>query len=82
MFNLNKSILSGIPSSTLLQWLTEAQNAYKELILGRRAVTVSYDGKSTTFTAGNKSDLQEWIDLLQRALGINKGRRALRPYFR
>jgi gpW len=82
MFNQNKSILSGVPSSTLQQWLTEAQNAYKELVLGRRAVTVSYDGKSTTFTAGNKADLQEWIDLLQRALGINKGRRALRPYFR
>lgn len=78
----NRTILSGIPSSTLQQWLTEAQFAYKQLVTGRREVTVSYEGKSTTFTNANKSDLQEWIDLLQRALGINKGRRAIRPYFR
>jgi hypothetical protein len=82
MFDQNKSILSGIPSSTLLQWLTEAQNAYRELVTGRRPVTVSYDGKSTTFSVSQKADLQEWIDLLQRALGVNKGRRPLRPYFR
>jgi hypothetical protein len=82
MFDQNTSILSGVPQVKLQQYLVEAQNAYKELILGRRPVSVSYDGKSTTFAIADKAALEAWITLLQQALGINKGRRALRPYFR
>lgn len=82
MFNPNNTILSGQPRATLQQWLTQAQNAYAQLVTGAKVVSVSYDGKSAQYTAANQADLVQWIGLLQRQLGINRGRRALRPYFR
>lgn len=78
IFVQDRSVLSGIPRATIEQWLTEAQTAYMQLMVGQRVVTVSYEGKSTTFEAANITKLQEWIALLQQALGINRGRRAMR----
>jgi hypothetical protein len=62
--------------------LSEAQAAYAQLITGGKPVSVSYDGKSVTYTAAEQAGLVQWIGLLQRQLGINHGRRALRPFFR
>lgn len=82
MFDPNNTILAGQPSATLQVWLTQAQTAYMQLVTEGRPVTVSYDGKSVTYERSNDAALQNWIGLLQRQLGMNVGRRALRPYFR
>jgi hypothetical protein len=82
MFNPNNTILSGQPPAMLRQWLTDAQAAYAQLVTGAKVVSVSYDGKSATYTAADQAALVQWIGLLQRQLGINRGRRALRPFYR
>jgi hypothetical protein len=83
MFNPNESLLAGTPRQTLQQWLREAQHAYHELMTGGKPVTVSYDGKSTTFQTTDSPKLASWIALLQAQLGMRTHRRqALRPYFR
>jgi gpW protein len=82
MFNPNNTILAGQPRPTLQLWLTQAQAAYMQLVTGGKPVSVAYDGKSVTYTAANQADLAQWIGLLQRQLGINRGRRALRPFYR
>jgi hypothetical protein len=81
-FNPNETMLAGLPKATLQQWLTTAQSAYMQLITGGKPISVSYDGKAVTYTAAGAAQLQAFIMLLQRQLGINRGRRALRPYFR
>lgn len=81
-FNPNATILSGQPAATLQQWLSQAQTAYMQLLTGGKPVSVAYDGKSVTYTAAESAALAQWIGLLQRQLGINRGRRALKPYFR
>jgi hypothetical protein len=81
MFNPNNTILSGQSPATLQLWLTQAQSAYAQLATGARVVSATYDGKSVTYKAGDQATLVQWISLLQRQLGVNRGRRALRPYF-
>lgn len=81
-FNQNNTILSGLSRASLQQMLTDAQSAYALLLTGGKPVSVSYDGKAVTYTAANQADLVQWIGLIQRSLGVNRGRRALRPYFR
>ena len=82
MFNPNRTILAGVPVATLQLWLGQAQTAYAALVTGGKAQSLSYDGKSVTYSQANRGDLESWISLLQRQLGVNHGRRALRPYFR
>ena len=80
---VNVTVLTGIPQATLLQYLADAQAAYAMLSTGGRIVSVSYEGKSVTYTQGNIAQLMNWIMMLQRALGMGGiGRRAIRPYFR
>jgi hypothetical protein len=81
-FNPAGSLVAGQSVVTLRQWLSDAQTALAALMTGRREVVVAYDGKSVTYSAANRSDLEAWISLLQQQLGLNKGRRALRVYFR
>jgi hypothetical protein len=81
-FDPSRTILAGVAKPTLQQWLSDAQTAYASLMTGRREVTVSYDGKSVTYSNANMSGLTNWIGLLQRQLGTGCGRRAMRPYFR
>jgi gpW len=76
------TILTGVPQATLQVWLTEARAAYAQLASGGKIVSVSYDGKSTTFSQANIENLESWIELLMRALGMGRVRRAIRPYFR
>jgi hypothetical protein len=82
MFDPNKTILAGIPRATLQQYLADAQAAYASLMAGGRPVSVGYEGKTVTYSAANRGDLENWIGLLQRQLGMNCGRRAIRPYYR
>lgn len=82
MFNQNNTILSGLSRPVLQQMLSDAQTAYAQLITGAKVVSVSYDGKSAQYTAANTAALVQYIGLIQRCLGVNRGRRALRPYFR
>lgn len=81
-FDPNQTILAGVAPATLQQWLADAQAALQSLMTGRREVTVSYDGKSVTYSNASKGDLQMWIMQLQRQLGVGGRRRALRPYYR
>ena len=83
MFNVNQSILAGTSTAARQQWLLDAQTAYAQLMTGGKPVTVSYEGKSVTYTATEGAQLLSWIGLLQASLGITRRpRRALRPYFR
>lgn len=82
MFNQNNTILSGLSRPVLQQMLSDAQTAYTLLLTGGKPVSVSYDGKAVTYTAANSAELVQYIGLIQRCLGVNRGRRALRPYFR
>ena len=82
IFNLNSSMLAG---TTVLQrqaWLAQAQTAYADLMMGGKPVSVSYEGKSVTYSAADASRLSNWIDLLLMSLGQGQRRRAIRPYFR
>lgn len=76
------TVLTGVDPATLQLWLSDAQAALQGLMTGRREVTVAYDGKSVTYSNASKGDLIMWIGQLQRALGVGRPRRALRPYFR
>lgn len=81
-FNIRDSIFAGLSRTTMQAMLTEAQTAYRQLMIGGKPVSVSYDGKAVTYTAADKANLVQYIEELQVALGYNKGRRALRPMFR
>jgi transposase-like protein len=81
-FNPRQTILAGVSQATLQQWLTQAQQAYADLVSGAKVVSVGYDGKTATYTQAQRADLEAWIELLQRQLGRGGRRRALRPYFR
>jgi len=82
-FDPSQTVLAGVPYSTLQTWLANAQTAYANLNMGASmVVSVGYDGKNVTYTQTSIPQLEAFIALLQRQLGINHGRRALRPYFR
>jgi hypothetical protein len=49
--------------------LAEAEAALHALTLGQKAQTVSYDGKSVTYTAANIGDLRSYILQLKAQLG-------------
>lgn len=82
MFTQSQSILAGLTQDQLQLMLTEAQTAYGQLMAGGKVVSVSYEGKSVTYSQAQSGDLVSWIMLLQRALGIGGSRQAIRPYFR
>ena len=81
-FNVNNTVVAGMSQAQLQAALTSAQQAYVQLVSGVRIATVSYDGKSVSYRSSDISQLNAFIMLLQRALGINFGRRAIRPLFR
>jgi hypothetical protein len=75
-------MLAGVSTVTLRSWLTTAQQAYADLMMGGKPVSVSYDGKSVTYMQTDRAALESWIILLQRQLGLICARRAIVPYFR
>lgn len=85
-FNPCKSVLAGVPNATLQLWLSGAQNAYNQLMIGGKPVKASYtqgDGvKQVEFTPTNATALMGYILLLQSQLGlIRRARRPLNPLF-
>jgi hypothetical protein len=81
-FDPSRTVLAGQPAATLQAWLTSAQQAYAALMIGQSEITVGYDGKTVTYVQADVARLEGFITLLQRQLGVNAGRRALRPWFR
>lgn len=83
MFDPSTSDLAGIPRATLLQWLTEAQQAMHDLVTGAKGESYSYsqgDGaKSVTYTRANIGQLRGYIAELKAQLGVRRARRAIRP---
>jgi hypothetical protein len=80
------AMLIGVPQATLQTWLLDAQTAYQLMMISGQPQTVSYgqgDGqKSVTFSRStNAGQLAAWIGMLQMALGIGCGRRAIRVQF-
>lgn len=80
-YNPNNSILAGVSRDTLTLWLTQAQQAMADLMMGAKVVTVSYEGKNVSYTPADSAKLTEWIAMLQAQLSGKRTRRALRPYF-
>jgi hypothetical protein len=54
---------------TLEQKIIEAEDALHELSLGRSVVTVTRDGKSLTYNAANRVDLERYLANLKSQLG-------------
>ena len=81
-FDQNRTVLAGLSTTQLQALLAQAQTAYFNLMTGAKVVTAGYDGKTVTYTQSNISDLQNFVLLIERALGIHRGRRALFPIFR
>lgn len=79
---LHESVLKGLPTSTVQSWLTIAQGALQNLMIGQYSVTVSYSDKSVTYTQPQIAQLTQWIHFLQRVLNTVPPRRAIRPFFR
>ena len=79
------SYLVGVPSATLSQWLSDAQQAYHDLQTGVKGETYSYtqgDGsKAVTYTRADLTQLNRYIQDLATALDLMPRRRAIRPIF-
>lgn len=59
---------------TLNSQLAEAELAYHTLMTGGQAQSVSYDGKSVTFTQANAERLQAYITTLKERIAALEGR--------
>jgi gpW len=82
-FDPSQTVLGGLSTAQLQAALTSAQQSYLALMTGQEmVVSVGYDGKTVTYLQTDVVKLESLIALLQRMLGINHGRRALRPIFR
>jgi len=80
------SVLAGIAATTLHAWLSQAQQAYQDLMVGAKAVTLTYgmgDGqKSVTYHRIDSPKLLAWIGQLQAELRMpGCGRRAMAPRY-
>lgn len=67
------------PEETALYqtWLAEAKSGLHQLMTGRKAVTLSYNGESVTYRQTDEASLRRYINELSAALGlISSARRA------
>lgn len=67
------SIYTGISTATLQSRLTEAQDAYHALSLGKQTVSLSIGDKRLTFTPADTRRLASYIAQLQREIAIASG---------
>ncbi|MFZ2872759.1 gpW family head-tail joining protein [Zavarzinia sp.] len=58
--------------------LAEAEAALHALSIGRRSVSVSYEGKAVTYTAGNIGELRAYVAELKAKLALLDGARPAR----
>lgn len=80
--DVNKTTFAGMSIAEIRTWYTAAQRSYLDLVSGGKPVTVSYEGKSVTYTAADANRLKSLIDEAQAILGYGRQRRALTPIFR
>jgi len=77
--------LIGVDPATLQLWLSQAQQAYQDLMMGNKPEAVAYtqgDGsRSVTYTRANMAALQQRIRELTAALGLSGPRRAIGVLF-
>jgi hypothetical protein len=57
----------------LQAWLAEAEEARHELLIGRKTVTVSSNGKSQTYAQTDLGKLDAYIVSLRSQLGLPTG---------
>ena len=71
-------------TATLEARLAEAEAALHDLLVGKKAVQVDYDGRRTAFAAGEEGKLRQYIQELKGALGRSdaRTRRAIGVTFR
>lgn len=78
----DRTIFAGMSIPQVQAWYTIAQAQYLALIAGGKPVTVSYEGKSVTYTPADVARFRATLDEAQKILGFGRQRRALRPIFR
>lgn len=59
---------------TTQEKLAEAESALHELMLGKRVVSISRNGKALTFSATNRVDLELYIAQLKQQLNTTSRR--------
>lgn len=74
------SIYTGIATTTLQTWLTEAQTAYHALAIGKSSASLSLGDKRVAFTAAEIPALRAHIASLQTAIAVNTGTSTGQPY--
>lgn len=67
------SYLVGVDAVTLALWLSEAQIARHKLATGTKEASVSYEGKSVTFTQSDLFRLDVYIGDLLKAIAELSG---------
>ncbi|MBO0142272.1 phage tail protein [Agrobacterium sp. Ap1] len=60
------------PEETALyqSWLTQAKTALHQLAIGKKTVTLSYNGETITYDKTDEGRLRRYIGELEVALGI------------
>ncbi|MGD9766862.1 MAG: phage head-tail joining protein [Pseudolabrys sp.] len=58
---------------TLQAQLVEAEGALHQLLIGRRTASISYDGKSVTYTQATINELRNYIAELRRQIADLQG---------
>ncbi len=61
-------------STDLQTKLSEAEDAYHQLITGRKVVSIERDGRKVSYSQVTILQLQRYIVSLKRQLGMNTGR--------
>lgn len=68
-------------NEVLQQRLEDAETALHALAIGEKEASVSYDGKTVTFTQTNMPKLRAYIAELKNSLGLKTSRRSIGIYF-
>lgn len=64
----------------LQQRLEEAETALHQLMIGKQTASITYEGRSRTFTQAQVGDLKEYIKFLEDKIG-GKRTRSRKVYF-
>lgn len=81
-FDQNRTTFAGLTRDQVQAYYTQLQTAYITLTMGNKPVTVSYEGKSVTYSPVDAPRLKNLLDEAAQILGYGRQRRALSPVFR
>ena len=59
--------------ATLQTWLTEAETARHKLMTGSRAISLTYAGRSVSYTSADLAALNSYIDDLKSQIATASG---------